>query len=83
MPKISFNISDDILFSLNETEQELSKKVKLYAAMELFREHKLTIGQSASMANMYIDDFMVECGKHGIPVIDYDPSELLEELKRF
>ncbi len=83
MPKISFNISDDLLLTLNENESELTNKIKLYAALQLFKEHKLTIGQAAELAGMSKYDFMRISGKYDIPIIDYNPSDLEDELKSF
>jgi predicted HTH domain antitoxin len=83
MPKLSFDISDDILFALNEDEAEFEKGMRLYTAMQLFKEHKLSIGQSSTLAGMNKLDFMRECGKYNIAVIDYDVPELQRELKSF
>jgi len=81
MPNVSLNISDDILLALNANEIELAHTVKVYSAMQLYRESKLSLGQAAKMAGMYKIEFMQECGRHDVPVIDYDPSELDEEMK--
>jgi len=83
MPTVNISISDDILHTLNENEAELAHTMKVYTAMQLFRESKLSLGQAAKLAGMYKIEFMQECGRHEIPVIDYDSSELQEELKSF
>jgi predicted HTH domain antitoxin len=83
MPQINFTVSEDFLISLNENAEELKYKMKLYTALHLFKEHKLSIGQAAEFACITKYEFMLTCGKYDIPVIDYDPSELTEEQKSF
>ena len=83
MPTVSVNISDDILHALNENESEMARIMKLYTAMQLYREHKLSLGQASELSEMPKDEFMRECGRHDIPVIDYSPEELHQELKSF
>ena len=81
MPTVNISVSDDILHTLNENETGLAHTMKVYTAMQLFRESKLSLGQAAELAGMYKLEFMQECGRHGIPVMDYDASELQEEIK--
>ena len=83
MPKVSFDISDDILFALNEDEAAFENSMKLYTALHLFKEHKLSIGQASKLAGMNKLDFMRECGRFNVAVIDYDASELQREIKSF
>ncbi len=83
MPQIRFTVSEDLLIALNENESELAQQMKLYTALQLFKEHKLTLGQAADFAEMTRYDFMQLCGKYDVAVIDYNPSELDDELKSF
>ena len=45
---------------------------RLAIALNLFRNEALTIGQAAKLAELSVEEFMVEAGKSGVPVIDYD-----------
>ena len=83
MPKIELEISDDLLLALNEDEKEFEKTIKLYTALQLYREHKLTLGQAAELADLNKDEFMMLCGRHGIPVINYDSNDLESETGSF
>jgi predicted HTH domain antitoxin len=83
MPTVSVNISDDILHTLNENESEMARMMKLYTAMQLYREHKLSLGQASELSEMHKDEFMRERGRHDIPVIDYSPEDLHKELLSF
>jgi len=81
--EIFFEIPVDILNSLNQDKKEFTEQSRLYTALQLFKEHKLSSGQAAALAGMNKFQFWMELGKHEIPLIDYDPSELEDELKRF
>ncbi len=80
---IYFEIPEDILISLNQDRDEFTKHSRLYTAMQLFKNHKLSSGQAAELAGIDKFQFWAELNKNGIPLIDYDPSELESELERF
>ncbi len=75
------NVSDSIMLALNESKDEFLKKIKIYAAMEYFREEKLSLGKAAELAEMSKIDFMFYLGEHGVPVINYSPEDLEKELE--
>ena len=58
----------------------MKQKIKLYAAMELYKLQKLSMGKASELAEMNKIDFMFELGKHGIPVINYDADDFMEEV---
>ena len=78
---VRLEIPSDIFLSLNENEQEFSKQMKLYTALFLFRERKLSIGKAAQLSGLSIYEFMMEAGKHNVPVINYDTEDLKQELE--
>ncbi len=45
---------------------------RLATALNLYKNEALTIGQAAKLAELSIEEFMVDAGKAGITVIDYD-----------
>jgi predicted HTH domain antitoxin len=47
---------------------------------KLFETGKLSLGQAASLAGYSKSTFIELLGKQGIPVIDYPPEELEQEL---
>lgn len=81
--EIYFQIPENILSSLNQNKDEFIKQSRLYIAIELFKTHKLSSGQAASLAGMKKFEFWMELGKLEIPLVDYDPAELENELERF
>ncbi|MBN2534001.1 MAG: UPF0175 family protein [Spirochaetales bacterium] len=52
-----------------------------YTALFLFQEQKLSIGKAARLSGLSIYDFMMEAGKHNVPVINYDVKDLKQELE--
>lgn len=81
--QIAFDIPESILHALNQNRDEFTQQTRLFAALQLFKNHKLTFGQASELAGMNKERFLVELDKYGIDLIDYDTSELEEELERF
>ena len=52
-------------------------------AIRLYREGTLTLGKSAKLAGLSIEAFIEKLGISGIPVVNYAPSEISQELKDF
>ena len=80
--ELKLNIPEEILYTLNVSTNDFIKQMKFYTALELFRMHKLSMGKAVELAEMDQVDFMLEAGKHGVAVIDYDIEDFNEELGR-
>lgn len=81
--QIAFDVPDNILHTLNQNKDEFIQQTRLSIALNLFKNHKLTFGQAAELAGMKKRNFLVKLDDHNIDLIDYDASELEEELERF
>lgn len=81
--QITFDIPENILHALNQNKHEFTGQTRLFTALQLFKNHKLTFGQAAELAGMNKERFLVELDKYDIDLIDYDSSELEQELERF
>jgi len=57
------------------------KELRLYLAMMLYKERKLSIGQAAKVAGLTLSDFIYELGKHKIGFTNITEEELEEELR--
>lgn len=79
----SMTIPSDILLFLNKDIEEFAADMKLYSAILLFSEHKLSLGKAAELAQMDKMVFLYHLNLRNIPVIDYEPSELHKELNSF
>ena len=78
---ISFNIPEYLLNSLNQNKEEFTRESRLFIAIQLFKNHKITSGQGAEIAGIGKYEFILQLDKSGIDFINYDPSEIDEELK--
>ncbi len=81
--QISFQISESILQALNQSRDEFINQMRLFTALQLFKNHKLSFGQSAELAGLSRQKFLIELDNYHIDLIDYDASELEQELERF
>jgi len=66
----------------NLVEEISENELKLYLAMILYKERKISIGQAAKLAGLTLSDFMYELGKHKIGFTNITEEELEEELRR-
>ena len=81
--EIHFEIPEDILNALNQNINEFTQQTRLYTALQLFKNHKLSFGKAEELAGISKDEFLIELDKNNIDFISYDPSELEAELERF
>jgi predicted HTH domain antitoxin len=68
-----------ILQDLNSIQKELL----LFYALMLFKQGRVSLSKAANISNLDIYDFMKECKKNLIPVIEVSKEELLQELEGF
>jgi predicted HTH domain antitoxin len=80
--ELKLSIPEEVLYTLNETKNDFTQKMKLYAAMELYRMQKLSMGKASELAGMDKIDFMFELGKHDITAINYDVDDFTDEAER-
>ncbi len=78
MIELKMSIPEDVLYTLNETKNDF---IRLYAAMELYKIRKLSMGKASELAEMNKVDFMLELGRHEIPAINYDVDDFREEAE--
>jgi predicted HTH domain antitoxin len=73
---LELNIPKALVDDLSEAE------LKLYLAMMLYKERKISAGQAAKLAGLRLRDFMYELGKHKESFTNITAEELEEELRR-
>jgi predicted HTH domain antitoxin len=56
------------------------EEARLLLMVKLFETGKLSLGQAAKMAGYSKPTFIELLGKLGVPVIDYPPEELEQEM---
>jgi len=77
---VTFEISADLLAALKLGAEDLSRNMRLIAAIAYFQDKKLSLGKAAQLAGMNRLDFMDALTERGIVAFDYDESVLDSEL---
>jgi predicted HTH domain antitoxin len=62
-------------------ESMSERDVKLAAAIEAFTRRSVSVGKAAEIAEIPIQEFLLELRKRGIPAYPYTNEEALKELK--
>ena len=80
--QLSIEIPDELFLSINETKDDLILIAKQKLALELYKNHKLSISQGAIFLDMNIYAFMKLLHQYQLPSIDdYDIEAELNVLK--
>ena len=77
---LTVRLPADIRQMLNRTPEEISRDLRLYAALMFFRLGKLSSGAAAEMAGIPRVMFLDMCGDYDIAVSQISPDELQREL---
>jgi len=77
---IDLSITEDIFMALNENQEQLKKDMKIYAAIKFFEAGKLSLGKAAKLAELKKMEFVKLLSEHGVPVYNYPPDELEDDL---
>ena len=83
MKNININISvpNEILLTLRESDNELALNMKRWAALKLFEDKRLSIGQSAELAEMTEEDFVRYLSSNKVSVFPYrNVNELVDDM---
>ena len=83
MTNINFKIPENILNTLNLDKIEFTQQSRLFTALQLYKNHKLSFGKASELANVSKEELLIELEKNNIDYISYDSSELESELGRF
>ena len=81
--QISFEVPEDLMKALNTDRDELTMQTRLYAALQLFRTHKLSLGKAAEFAGLSREKFKTALNDYEIAIIDYPATDLEGEMERF
>ena len=73
---MELNLPKTLIEEISENE------LRLYLAMILYKERKISMGQATKLTGLALSDFMYELGKHKIGFTNITEEELEEELRR-
>lgn len=74
---ITIDLPSDILLTLNESEIELKKDIKISLAIQLYIKQKLTIGKAAQVAGLSRLEFETTLSENHIPISNLDYNDIL------
>jgi predicted HTH domain antitoxin len=77
---LTMEIPETIRHALKRTPDEMARDMRLYTALMLFRQSKLSSGAAAELAGVPRVLFFDLCAEHDIPVSQITPEELTQEL---
>ncbi|MEW6172342.1 MAG: UPF0175 family protein [Bacillota bacterium] len=74
-------LPEEILLALRQGGDEFIKEMKRTIAVKYYAEKKLSLGQSAELAEMSKEEFIKFLGKSNVSIFHYDTkAELLEDI---
>jgi predicted HTH domain antitoxin len=73
MRTVTLNIPDTL--DLDDREAAMLLAIKLY------EQGKLSLGQGAELAGYSKSTFMELLSRYNVPIFDYDPSEIANDIK--
>ncbi|HET8828586.1 MAG TPA: UPF0175 family protein [Pelobium sp.] len=79
---ISLDFPNDILLALNESENDLKKRIKLTLAIQFYKLQKLTIGKAAQLSGLTRLEFEMELSKNEIPVSNLTEKDVLNDIEK-
>lgn len=80
--KISIDFPNDILLALNESENDLKKRIKLTLAFQLYQLQKLTIGKAAQLSGMSRFEFEKELSKNKISISTLNEEDVFSDIEK-
>jgi len=80
MSEVFVPVPQDLTRILRVSEKDLPKVVRLYLAIELYREGKISLGKAAEIAKVSKWEMMEILASKGIP-LQYDEEDLKEDVE--
>lgn len=79
---ITLEFPNDILLALNESENELKKRIKLMLAIQLYQLQKLTIGKAAQLSGLSRLEFETALSHYKIAISNLQESDVLKDIDK-
>ena len=80
MSTLSLEIPEEILISLKETPENLSRELKILAAVKLFELDKLSSGRAAQLAGMSRVEFLTILGRYQVSPFSLTTEQLEQDI---
>ena len=82
MSSISLEIPEEVLISLKETPESLSREISILAAVKLFELGKLSSGRAAQLAGMSRVEFLMILGRYQVSSFALNSQELEQDFNK-
>jgi len=79
---ITIDFPSDIFLALNETEQEITQRIKIELAIRLYKLGKLTIGKAAQVAGLSRLQFETTLSEHEIPISNLTIDDVISDIEK-
>lgn len=79
---INIDLPSDILLTLNESEKELEKRIKVSLAIQLYVQQKVTIGKAAQIASMSRLQFETMLSENNISISSLDVVDVMGDIQK-
>lgn len=79
---ILIDLPSDILLTLNESENELKKRIKISLAIQLYIQQKVTIGKAAQIAEMSRFQFESLLSENQISISTLDLEDVQRDIEK-
>lgn len=79
---ISLDFPNDILLALNESENDLKKRIKIILAIQLYKLQKLTIGKAAQLSGLSRLEFEKELSENKISISSLTEEDVLNDIEK-
>jgi predicted HTH domain antitoxin len=80
MSTIQIEIPEEILISLKETPETISRELSILAAVKLFELGKLSSGRAAQLAQISRVEFLNLIGRYQVSPFTQSPEELEQDV---
>ncbi len=81
METVRVELPSALLKAANLEESNLSQEAARLLALELYREHKVSLGRAAELCQTPLAAFMDFVANHGVPPLRYAVEDLEEERR--
>ncbi|RLD54164.1 MAG: UPF0175 family protein [Bacteroidetes bacterium] len=79
---INIDFPADILLALNETENELKKRIKIYLAIRLYKLQKVTIGKASQIAGVSRLEFDNILSDNEVPISNLTIDDINRDVAK-